>query len=133
VVARGTGRRADPGDRVVGGKTGTSQGWRDAWFVGYSHDLVVGVWTGNDDNAPMAEVTGGRLPAELFAEVMRAAPPPRAPAPAAPPAPQVAGREPAARDDGLERAVDEGRAFVERVWSWLVDNAAPPDVRDQRD
>ncbi|MFP4127190.1 MAG: transglycosylase domain-containing protein, partial [Alphaproteobacteria bacterium] len=84
VVARGTGRRADPGDRVVGGKTGTSQGWRDAWFIGYSHDLVVGVWTGNDDNAPMAEVNGGQLPAALFAEIMRAAPPPAAPVARAP-------------------------------------------------
>jgi len=139
VVARGTGRRADPGDRVVGGKTGTSQGWRDAWFIGYSHDLVVGVWTGNDDNAPMAEVTGGRLPAELFAEIMRAAPPPAAPvplAPAAPPAePELATREPepAPASDRLERAVEESRAAVERFWSWLVENAERPDVPDRRD
>jgi penicillin-binding protein 1A len=138
VVARGTGRRADPGDRIVGGKTGTSQGWRDAWFVGYSHDLVVGVWTGNDDNAPMAEVTGGLLPAELFAEVMRAAPPPAAPvplAPAAPPEPQVATREPepTPASDGLERAVDEGRAMVERFWSWLVENSERPDLGEDRD
>ena len=137
-VARGTGRRADPGDRVVGGKTGTSQGWRDAWFVGYSHDLVLGVWVGNDDNAPMAEVTGGRLPAQLFAEIMRAAPPPAAPVPLAPSAPprepQVATRapEPGPEGDGLERAVDEGRAMVERFWSWLVENSGPPQVRDDR-
>jgi penicillin-binding protein 1A len=135
VVARGTGGRADPGDRVVGGKTGTSQGWRDAWFIGYSNDLVVGVWAGNDDNAPMAEVTGGRLPAELFAEIMRAAPPPVAPvalAPSAPAEAQVATREPepAPRSDGIERAVDEGRAIVERFWSWIVTNSERPDLPD---
>jgi hypothetical protein len=86
----------------------------------------------------MAEVTGGRLPAELFAEIMRAAPPPRAPVPlasAAPPAePQVATREaepaPTGDGDGLERAVDEGRAMVERFWSWLVENSAPPNLPD---
>lgn len=137
VVAEGTGRRAAPGDRVVGGKTGTSQGWRDAWFIGYSADLVVGVWVGNDDNASMNRVTGGRLPAELFAEIMRAAPPPSEPAPLAPPArraPQVAERAPPApAADGLDRAVDEGRAMVERFWSWLVDHSAPPEVRDGRD
>jgi penicillin-binding protein 1A len=131
VVTEGTGRRADPGDRVVGGKTGTSQGWRDAWFIGYSHDLVVGVWTGNDDNAPTAGVTGGRLPAELFAEIMRAAPPPAAPvalAPAAPAAPQVARREADPPTSAVDRVVGEGRSIVEQVWSWLVENAEPPNV-----
>ena len=41
------------------GKTGTSQSLRDAWFVGFSSDLVVGVWFGNDDDSPMKDITGG--------------------------------------------------------------------------
>jgi len=135
VVSEGTGRRADPGDRLVGGKTGTSQEWRDAWFVGYSADLVVGVWTGNDDNRPMDGVTGGRLPAELFAEVMRAAPPPVAPVPlprSRPTAPQVAEVEPSPEAAGtVERAVAEGRSLVEGFWSWLVENAERPNVPDR--
>ena len=54
----------------LAGKTGTSQNWRDAWFVGYSGALVVGVWVGNDDGAPMNRVTGGGLPAQIFAAFM---------------------------------------------------------------
>jgi 1A family penicillin-binding protein len=69
VVEDGTGRAAAaPG--VVGGKTGTSQDSRDAWFVGFTEDLVVGVWVGNDDNSPMDAVTGGGLPAEIFRRVV---------------------------------------------------------------
>jgi membrane peptidoglycan carboxypeptidase len=49
----------------VAGKTGTSQDHRDAWFVGFTDDLVVGVWTGNDDRSPMKGMTGGSLPAQI--------------------------------------------------------------------
>ncbi|MEM7766625.1 MAG: PBP1A family penicillin-binding protein [Pseudomonadota bacterium] len=69
-VASGTGSRAAIDGWTVAGKTGTSQDWRDAWFVGYTTGLVAGVWVGNDDNSPMDEVTGGGLPAELFAKIM---------------------------------------------------------------
>lgn len=65
VVREGTGKNA----RVsvpAGGKTGTTQDSRDAWFVGFAGDLVVGVWLGNDDNAPMAGVTGGDMPALIW-------------------------------------------------------------------
>ncbi len=72
VVAWGTGRAADPG-RPAAGKTGTSQDSRDAWFVGYTADLVAGVWVGNDDSSPMKSVTGGSLPARLWGQVMRSA------------------------------------------------------------
>jgi penicillin-binding protein 1A len=72
VVARGTGTAAQI-DRPVAGKTGTSQDFRDAWFVGFSADYVAGVWVGNDDNAPMKRVTGGGLPARIWRETMRAA------------------------------------------------------------
>ncbi len=72
VVDWGTGKRADPG-RPAAGKTGTSQEFRDAWFVGFTADLVVGVWVGNDDGAPMEKVSGGRLPAEIWRRVVTAA------------------------------------------------------------
>jgi len=71
-IGWGTGRAARL-DRPAAGKTGTSQDHRDAWFVGYTADLVAGVWLGNDDNAPMQGVTGGGLPAEMWARFMRAA------------------------------------------------------------
>ncbi len=69
VVAWGSGKRADP-QRPAAGKTGTSQEFRDAWFVGFTAELVAGVWLGNDDGAPMAGVTGGSLPATLWRRVM---------------------------------------------------------------
>lgn len=71
VVARGTGRAAQPpGARPVAGKTGTTQDFRDAWFVGIAGPLVIGVWLGNDDGSPMAEIRGGGLPARLFREIV---------------------------------------------------------------
>ena len=70
VVKTGTGRRARL-DRPVAGKTGTSQGFRDAWFIGYSQGLTAGVWVGRDDNLPMREVTGGSIPAQIWAQFMR--------------------------------------------------------------
>lgn len=70
VVNRGTGRRAHLADRTVAGKTGTSQNFKDAWFLGYTADLVAGVWVGNDDNSPMKRVTGGGLPAAVWQRFM---------------------------------------------------------------
>ena len=69
----GTGRNSALGDRPVAGKTGTSQDFRDAWFVGYSADLVVGVWVGNDAYTPMEKVTGGSIPASIWKEFMLSA------------------------------------------------------------
>lgn len=67
----GTGRRARLSDgRQAAGKTGTTQAARDAWFVGFTADFVVGVWMGNDDNTPLTGVTGGGLPAEIWRETM---------------------------------------------------------------
>lgn len=68
VIRSGTGRRADPG-RPAAGKTGTTQAARDAWFIGFTADYVVGVWMGKDDNEPLTGVTGGGLPAEIWHEV----------------------------------------------------------------
>lgn len=72
VVAWGTGKAANPG-RPAAGKTGTSQDFRDAWFVGYTGELVTGVWMGNDDSSPMKKVTGGGLPARLWRAYTRGA------------------------------------------------------------
>jgi len=72
VVTSGTGRGAQIG-RDVAGKTGTTSDYKDAWFIGYTPDLVAGVWVGNDDNTPMKKVTGGTLPASIFHGFMGAA------------------------------------------------------------
>jgi penicillin-binding protein 1A len=65
VVERGTGRAARLGG-FAAGKTGTSQNHRDAWFIGFTESLVVGVWVGNDDGTPMQRVVGGTLPATIW-------------------------------------------------------------------
>ena len=70
VVKAGTGRRADLGFAPQGGKTGTNQSYRDAWYVGFTAHHVTGVWFGNDDFSPMNEVTGGLLPAPVWKRIM---------------------------------------------------------------
>jgi len=70
VVSSGTGKAAQLEDRPVAGKTGTTQDYHDAWFVGFTADLICGVWIGNDDNAPMIHATGGTLPARIFKRFM---------------------------------------------------------------
>ena len=69
VIERGTGTRAAFG-RPAAGKTGTSQDWRNALFVGFTPDWVCGVWVGNDDNAAMNKVTGGGVAAEIWRRFM---------------------------------------------------------------
>ncbi len=93
VVEWGTGRAARL-DRPAAGKTGTSQDNRDAWFIGYTPDLVAGVWLGNDDGRPMKGVGGGSLPAALWRDFMASAlkgVPPR-PFPGLAPPPSAGGR-----------------------------------------
>jgi penicillin-binding protein 1A len=58
---------------MAAGKTGTSQDFRDAWFIGYTANLVTGVWLGNDDNSPTRKATGGGLPVEVWTRFMKAA------------------------------------------------------------
>ena len=70
VINEGTGARARLDGREAAGKTGTTNSARDAWFVGFTADYVVGVWMGYDDNRPLTGVTGGGLPAEIWHEVM---------------------------------------------------------------
>jgi penicillin-binding protein 1A len=72
VIQHGTGAHAAFG-RPAAGKTGTSQSWRDAWFLGFTPDWVCGVWVGNDDARPMNHVAGGDLPAEIWRRFMQAA------------------------------------------------------------
>lgn len=69
-LVRGTGKRAQLDDREAGGKTGTSQGFRDAWFVGYTPTLITGVWFGNDDNSPTNRASGGRIAASAWQTFM---------------------------------------------------------------
>ncbi|WP_119167334.1 transglycosylase domain-containing protein [Algihabitans albus] len=122
VMLEGTGRGADPG-RPAGGKSGTSQSFRDAWFVGYTAELVVGVWLGNDDGAAMQHVTGGGAPARLWRAVVTEAlqgepvrPLPGtgviAAAPSAAPAAPQPSRSPGVLENLLERLT--GQASGER-------------------
>jgi penicillin-binding protein 1A len=69
VIQEGTGRAARLGQKAYG-KTGTTQDYRDALFVGFTGDLVVGVWVGNDDHSPMNRVVGGDIPARIWRDVM---------------------------------------------------------------
>ncbi|WP_316861176.1 transglycosylase domain-containing protein [uncultured Cohaesibacter sp.] len=66
----GTGKKALLPGRPAGGKTGTSQNYRDAWFVGYTANLVTGIWFGNDDGHPTKRASGGNLPAETWKAYM---------------------------------------------------------------
>jgi penicillin-binding protein 1A len=91
VVEHGTGRGASV-NGFAAGKTGTSQDYHDAWFIGFTDNLVVGIWVGNDDNSPMKHVTGGSLPATIWKQFVTKATPlvgapslPVAAAPAEPP------------------------------------------------
>jgi membrane peptidoglycan carboxypeptidase len=70
VIQEGTGRSAMLPGHEAAGKTGTTQDYHDAWFVGFTTDYVCSVWLGNDDSSPMRNVTGGTLPASLWKSVM---------------------------------------------------------------
>ncbi len=72
VVKYGTGQAAQ-GPYMAAGKTGTSQDFRDAWFVGFTNQYAGAVWVGNDDNSPMKRVTGGMVPAPVWREIMTTA------------------------------------------------------------
>lgn len=73
VLSFGTGTAAALPDRIAAGKTGTSQNFRDAWFMGFTADYVGGVWMGNDDNSSMRRVTGGSFPARTWKAMMSVA------------------------------------------------------------
>ncbi len=73
VMHSGTGGRARLGRRAAVGKTGTTNDWRDAWFVGYTAQMTAGVWVGNDVYRGMDKITGGQLPAMIWADFMKTA------------------------------------------------------------
>ncbi|MCP1336460.1 transglycosylase domain-containing protein [Futiania mangrovi] len=135
VIERGTGRAAQLAGREAAGKTGTSSDFRDAWFVGFTPELVAGVWLGNDDSSPMKKVTGGTLPARIWQGFMRAAldglPPSRFPA--APPPP---GRVPEYDGEGLgalAEAAGRGVAgIVQRVLESFGAVPPPHNARPQQ-
>ena len=120
----GTARKAELPGWQAAGKTGTSQDYRDAWFVGYTSALVTGVWLGNDDASPTKKTSGGNLPVEIWSRFMKAAlktvppaplplglwhpenlPPMDMAAPSLPPAPVNANANPSSVPLPLARAV----------------------------
>ncbi len=114
VVNEGTGKAARL-DRPVAGKTGTSQDYRDAWFVGFTSDFVVGVWTGNDDDTPMQQVVGGDLPAKIWHDFVAAAEQIKASRTAATSSP-VASANALSVIEGVPRVVDTGTlSFGDRL------------------
>ncbi|QFT77243.1 transglycosylase domain-containing protein [Erythrobacter sp. THAF29] len=109
-VNRGTGRAAQLPIANYG-KTGTTQDNRDALFVGYAGDLVVGVWIGNDDNSPLDGITGGGLPARIWKDFMRGALALPAPKPSAVPDPE-GPIQPFDIEDGAEIPLDENGSAI---------------------
>jgi penicillin-binding protein 1A len=122
----GTARTADLPGWQAAGKTGTSQDFRDAWFIGYTTHLVTGVWLGNDDNSPTHRTTGGGPPVEIWSRFMKAAhqnvrptalPGLAAPGWSFPPAPVAAGGQPVAQAP----VRDERLPPQSGIDNWLLD------------
>jgi penicillin-binding protein 1A len=122
----GTARTASLPGWQAAGKTGTSQDFRDAWFIGYTSHLVTGVWLGNDDNSPTKRAVGGGLPVEVWSRFMKVAHAGIAPAPlpgltdgswfnAAPPAPVV---PPIAANNGPQNNQQNSGSGLD---FWLLD------------
>lgn len=135
VMVYGTGRNAALGERPSAGKTGTSQDFRDAWFIGYTADLVVGVWVGNDNGSPMKKVTGGSIPAHIwkaFMENTQAGVPvaqlPDAPAPVETASAAEPGR-PAAQGGGAYEYEWEEPGFFERLFGMGGSGAERPGLQ----
>ena len=110
VMATGTGKAARLAERPAAGKTGTTQDFRDAWFVGFSADLVCGVWVGNDDNAPMKHAVGGGLPAHIFKGFMESA---EAGLPVRP----LAGQAPAGESAPQPQAGDTFQQLLDKLFN----------------
>jgi len=138
-VAWGTGKAANPG-RPAAGKTGTSQDFRDAWFVGYTAEVVAGVWLGNDDGAAMDRVSGGSLPAALWGRVVARV------TEADPARPLPGGGTAAGANDEMadgDGGADGGGDIISRLLNFLGqvggqtkprsagDNSPPPDRGDR--
>ncbi|MBI5165713.1 MAG: PBP1A family penicillin-binding protein [Magnetospirillum sp.] len=115
VLTEGTGKAARL-DRPAAGKTGTTQDYRDAWFMGFTADYVGGVWLGNDDQRnEMKKVTGGGLPAQLWKTVMLSAHRGLPPRPLTVPEPEagIAAQGIEGTAGGLGQAAQEGIGLLE--------------------
>jgi len=138
-LVSGTGRAARLGDRAAAGKTGTSQKYRDGWFVGYTADLVTGVWLGNDDDTPTKRVTGGQLPASLWKSFMRTAsterPPRDLPAGGAVASVTPDSRETPGQDDGADfkRFIDGLAGILSEISKGIAGPAGTPSAPPGRD
>jgi membrane peptidoglycan carboxypeptidase len=121
----GTGKRAALPLHPACGKTGTTQEFRDAWFVGYTAHFIGGVWVGNDDRRPMNNVMGGGLPSKLWHEVMMLAHEGRAPAalPGTVPASPLATITGAASKATQDRTRDQPVTPDDRIDEWFVQRA----------
>jgi penicillin-binding protein 1A len=117
----GTARKAELPGWSAAGKTGTSQDFRDAWFIGYTSTLITGVWLGNDDNSPTKKATGGGLPVEVWTRFMRVALQGQSPQPL--PGGSMAG--PAT----IAQANPRGETTVVNVPATSVANARPQPAR----
>lgn len=111
----GTAQRALLPDRQIAAKTGTTQGARDAWFIGFTADYVVGVWMGNDDNSRLTGVTGGGLPAEIWKETMLAVDVGVAPKPLPMIDPMLEATQPIETDRPQSPARDPAENILEQV------------------
>ena len=142
VLTEGTGRGAALSGREAAGKTGTTQDYRDAWFVGFTTDYVAGVWIGNDDYSPMRNVTGGTLPAAIWRTVMTAAeqglPARELDKSSAPPPEDVADTDSdndnsanSNSDDDDESAQGAGQSEHRSFWDWLFGRGQPSKQDDQ--
>jgi penicillin-binding protein 1A len=130
----GTARKADLPGWQAAGKTGTSQDWRDAWFVGYTSALLTDVWVGNDDGTPTRKASGGSLPVEIWSRFMRTALKATAPVPlpgnvpttpaASPPAPASAAPLPPSGAPGIPVAANGPAGAANR-------GVAPPTTLSQ--
>ena len=111
-LVTGTARRAEIPGWEAAGKTGTTQDFRDAWFVGFTGGLVAGVWLGNDDSSPTKRVTGSNLPIDVWSRFMRTA------LPTAEASSQRDGRRVAAagRSDGWVAPAPSDRSFLSRLF-----------------
>lgn len=132
-VVNGTGRRAAIPHHPAAGKTGTTQDFRDAWFMGYTAHLAGGVWVGNDNGRPMNKVMGSGLPAEIWHDLMLAghegraplALPGTAPAQANPPAIAIVPAPASSQSAGRQPAVQSQHAVAQRVRQPRPPNLAP--------
>jgi len=118
----GTGKHAELPGWQAAGKTGTSQDYRDAWFVGYTSQLVTGVWLGNDDNSPTRKTSGGNLPVNIWSKYMRTALLGAAPTP-------LPGLAPGADPTGILPPAEIGATRPQAGRDAIGDMISPPRER----